>query len=138
MVPRSARRCRPSLSTHRNSQRLACDRGSMRAVLSRSRSTVRFRPFSQALGAIGLLLIVSASGARATESVKAPDAPKPEKTASAAEKKPADKAEPEKEKTIDETVKEYQKLTGLFTFYRKKKGTSDTLMMEVPKDRLDQ
>ncbi len=51
---------------------------------------------------------------------------------------PADtKPEPKKEKTIDETVKEFEKLEGVFTVYRKKEPTRDTIYLEVREDQLD-
>ena len=53
--------------------------------------------------------------------------------ASPAETKP----EPKKEKTIDETVKEFEKLPGVFTVYRKKEPTRDTIYLEVREDQLD-
>ncbi len=101
-------------------------------------SSFRRRGVSRALCAAWILWIAAVSGAAGQEDGKPPDAPEPEKAAAAGDKKPPAKSEPEKEKNIDETVKEFQKLTGLFTFYRKKKGTTDTLMMEVPEDRLGQ
>jgi hypothetical protein len=47
------------------------------------------------------------------------------------------KPEPKKEKTIDDTVKDYEKLPGLYTFYRKKESGRDTIYMEVREDQLD-
>ncbi len=47
------------------------------------------------------------------------------------------KPEPKKEKTIDDTVKEYEKLPGVFTVYRKKEPTRDTIYMEIREDQLD-
>src|SRR5205807_532737 len=93
---------------------------------------------SRALCTAWILWIVAVCGAAGQEAGKPPDAPETEKAAAASDKKPPAKPDAEKDKNIDETVKEYQKLTGLFTFYRKKKGTTDTLMMEVPEDRLGQ
>jgi hypothetical protein len=55
-----------------------------------------------------------------------------------AAKPDAKPAEPKKEaeKTIDETVKDFQKIDGILTFYRQKKGTADTLYLEVPESQL--
>ncbi|HLV78720.1 MAG TPA: zinc-dependent metalloprotease [Chthonomonadaceae bacterium] len=47
------------------------------------------------------------------------------------------KEEPKKEKTIDETVKDYEKLPGLFTLYRKKEAGRDTIYMEIKEAQLD-
>jgi len=47
------------------------------------------------------------------------------------------KEEPKKEKSIDETVKDYEKLPGLFTLYRKKEAGRDTIYMEIKEDQLD-
>ena len=65
--------------------------GNMRTNLSHSRS--RFHPhgFGRTLCAVGLMFVVAASGAVANETEKPQGAPKPEKTASAPEKKAADK-----------------------------------------------
>ncbi len=43
-----------------------------------------------------------------------------------------------KEKTIEEVVKDYEKLTGLFTLYRKKDQGRDTLYLEVREDQFKQ
>ncbi len=43
-----------------------------------------------------------------------------------------------KPKTIDDTVKGFQKMPGLFTLYRKQKGTSDTIYMEIAASQLGQ
>ena len=56
--------------------------------------------------------------------------------------KPADtktevKPEVKKEKTIDDTVKDYEKLPGLFTLYRKKESGRETIYAEVKEDQLD-
>jgi len=53
--------------------------------------------------------------------------------------KPAEagKPEPKKEKTIDDIVKDYEKLTGLFTVYRKKEAGRETIYMEVKEEQLD-
>ena len=48
-----------------------------------------------------------------------------------ADAKPETKPEPKKEKTIDETVKDYEKLPGLFTIYRKKESGRETIYMEI-------
>lgn len=42
-----------------------------------------------------------------------------------------------KDKTIDETVKDFEKLDGLFTLYRKKESGRWTIYMEVKEDQLD-
>jgi len=47
------------------------------------------------------------------------------------------KPEPKKEKTIDETVKDYEKLEGIFTIYRKKESGRDTIYMEIPEEKLN-
>ncbi len=41
-----------------------------------------------------------------------------------------------KEKTIAEVTKEFEKMEGLFTLYRKKEATKDTLYMEIREDQL--
>jgi hypothetical protein len=41
------------------------------------------------------------------------------------------------DKSIDEVVKDYQKIDGLFTLYRKKTVSSDSLLMEVPEEKLN-
>jgi hypothetical protein len=41
-----------------------------------------------------------------------------------------------KEKTIDEVVKEFEKIEGVFTLYRKTEGGRDTIYMEIPESRL--
>jgi hypothetical protein len=46
-------------------------------------------------------------------------------------------AEPKKEKTIDEKVKDFEKLEGLFTLYRKREAGRTTLYMEIREDQLD-
>ncbi|HRI43815.1 MAG TPA: zinc-dependent metalloprotease [Fimbriimonadaceae bacterium] len=46
-------------------------------------------------------------------------------------------AEPKKEKDIDETVKDYEKLSGLFTLYRKREGSKDTVYMEILESQVD-
>lgn len=45
-------------------------------------------------------------------------------------------AEPKKEKDIDETVKDYEKLPGVFTLYRKKEAGRDTIYMEIAESQL--
>ena len=62
------------------------------------------------------------------------DATKP---ATPGEKKPETKPEPKKEKTIDEIVKDHEKLPGLFTLYRKKESGRETIYAEVKEDQLD-
>jgi hypothetical protein len=47
------------------------------------------------------------------------------------------KPEPKKEKTIDEVVKEYEKVPGLFTLYKKKESGRDKFYMEIREDQLD-
>jgi hypothetical protein len=42
-----------------------------------------------------------------------------------------------KEKTIDDVVKDFEKLEGLFTLYRKKEAGKDTLYMAIREDQLD-
>ncbi|MCC6445686.1 MAG: zinc-dependent metalloprotease [Armatimonadetes bacterium] len=42
-----------------------------------------------------------------------------------------------KEKTIEDVVKEYEKLPGAVTLYRKKEAGKDTLYMEIKEDQLD-
>jgi len=42
-----------------------------------------------------------------------------------------------KEKTIEDVVKDYEKIPGLFTLYRKKEAGKDTLYMEVREEQLD-
>ncbi len=48
------------------------------------------------------------------------------------------KPEPKKEKTIDEVVKDYEKLPGLFTLYRKKDSGRETIYMEIKESQLNQ
>jgi hypothetical protein len=47
------------------------------------------------------------------------------------------KPEPKKDKTIDDTVKEFDKLPGLVTLWRKKEPTRDTIYMEIREDQLN-
>lgn len=51
----------------------------------------------------------------------------------------SDKPEPKKEKTIDETVKDFDKLPGQFTLYRKKDKDSgrETIYLELKDNQLD-
>jgi hypothetical protein len=42
------------------------------------------------------------------------------------------KAEPKKDKNIDETVKDYEKLPGFVTLYKKKESGRETVYMEIP------
>lgn len=51
--------------------------------------------------------------------------------------KPDTGPEKKKEKTIDELVKDTEKLPGLFTLYRKKEAGRDTVYMEIREDQLD-
>ncbi len=53
------------------------------------------------------------------------------------DKKPDAKPEPKKEKTIDEVVKDYEKIAGLFTIYKKKENGRDTIYMEIKESILD-
>src|SRR5579884_330425 len=53
------------------------------------------------------------------------------------ESKTETKPEPKKEKTIDDIVKDYEKLPGLFTLYRKKEGDRETIYLEIKEDQLD-
>ncbi|MBX7134070.1 MAG: zinc-dependent metalloprotease [Fimbriimonadaceae bacterium] len=46
-------------------------------------------------------------------------------------------AEPKKDKNIDETVKDYEKLAGVFTLYRKRDAGKDTIYLELREDQLD-
>lgn len=48
----------------------------------------------------------------------------------------ADTPKPKKEKTIDETVKDFEKLPGIFTIYRKQESGRDTIYLELNKDQL--
>ncbi|MDW8103578.1 MAG: zinc-dependent metalloprotease [Armatimonadota bacterium] len=54
----------------------------------------------------------------------------------AAAAQPAE-APKKKEKTIEEVVKDFEKIEGLFTLYRKKEAGKDTIYMEVREDQLD-
>lgn len=101
--------------------------------------TARYPINMRWLGPALALLLLGGSGAPGQEAAK--PAPAAEKAAAGGDAKAPEKAEPAKEakeKNIDETVKDFQKLTGFFTFYRNKKGTTDTLMMEIPQERLGQ
>src|SRR5262249_55372141 len=42
-----------------------------------------------------------------------------------------------KQKTIDDIVKEYEKLPGLFTLYRKKEAGKDVIYLELRQDQLE-
>ncbi|MFN7016241.1 MAG: zinc-dependent metalloprotease [Fimbriimonadales bacterium] len=57
------------------------------------------------------------------------------------EQKPAEgekKDEPKKkEKTIEEVTKDFEKLEGLFTLYRKKEAGKDTIYMEIRREQLE-
>jgi hypothetical protein len=46
------------------------------------------------------------------------------------------KEEPKKDKTIDEVVKDYEKLPGFLTLYRKKETGKDTIYAEVKEDQI--
>ncbi|MEJ5253075.1 MAG: zinc-dependent metalloprotease [Chthonomonadetes bacterium] len=54
----------------------------------------------------------------------------------AAAAQPAE-APKKKEKTIEEVVKDYEKIEGLFTLYRKKEAGKDTVYMEIREDQLN-
>ncbi len=60
---------------------------------------------------------------------------KPEKPAKSDQSEKSDQKK--KEKTLDEVVKEFEKLEGLFTLYRKKEAGKDTLYMAVREDQLN-
>ncbi len=74
----------------------------------------------------------------------------PNTIAKADDKKPGDKGaavtvkveekkpEPKKDKTIDEVVKDYEKLPGYFTLYRKKENGRDTIYLELKESQLNQ
>lgn len=79
-----------------------------------------------------LLTGVLATGALAQNApAQPPTTPPGTPPPAAAEKKP------EAPKTIDELTKDFQKIEGMFTFYRKKEGMTDTLYMEVPESALN-
>jgi len=103
--------------------------------MHRSRSPFRLDRHLLPGGALSLLLLGGVTAAGAQDAPKPPAAPATEAPKPAAKAEPA-KPEPPKDKDIDETVKEHDKLAGIFTFYRKKKGTSDALLMEVPDSAL--
>jgi hypothetical protein len=42
-----------------------------------------------------------------------------------------------KEKTIEEVTKDFEKLEGLFTLYRKKEAGKDTIYMEIRREQLE-
>ncbi|MCA1595701.1 MAG: DUF5117 domain-containing protein, partial [Chloroflexi bacterium] len=52
---------------------------------------------------------------------------------------PADlvKTDPNRIKSVDEVVKDYQKIPGLFTLYRKTEAGRDSVYMEIREDQLD-
>ncbi len=64
---------------------------------------------------------------------------KPAETKPTDPKKPEEpkKPEPKKDKTIDEIVKDYEKVPGIFTLYRKKESGRETLYLEIKEDQLD-
>lgn len=73
-----------------------------------------------------------------------PEKPEEQKTETANQKteQPEKKEEPKKEekkkeKTIEELTKDFEKMEGLFTLYRKKEATKDTLYMEIRPDQLE-
>ena len=51
---------------------------------------------------------------------------------------PETKPEPKKERTIDEVVKDFEKIPGLFTLYRKKENGRETIYMEIKESQLGQ
>ncbi len=53
------------------------------------------------------------------------------------ETKTETKPEPKKEKTIDEVVKDHERIPGIFTLYRKKEAGRDTIYLEIREDQLD-
>lgn len=55
----------------------------------------------------------------------------------AAAAQPAAEAPKKKEKTIEEVVKDYEKIEGLFALYRKKETGKETIYMEIREDQLD-
>ncbi len=71
--------------------------------------------------------------AQPAKSDKAEKATQPEKS----EQKAEQKTETRKEKTIDEVVKDFEKLDGLFTLYRKKEAGKDTLYMAIREEQLN-
>ncbi len=78
-------------------------------------------------------------------------APAPQPEAKPKEQQPADKQpdqpdksdrsdktdQKKKEKTIDEVVKDFEKLEGLFTLYRKKEAGKDTLYMAIREEQFN-
>lgn len=61
-----------------------------------------------------------------------------QKTEQADKKEDAKKEDTKKkEKTIDEVTKGFEKMEGLFTLYRKKEATKDTLYLEIREDQLE-
>ncbi|GIV14956.1 MAG: hypothetical protein KatS3mg022_0391 [Armatimonadota bacterium] len=54
----------------------------------------------------------------------------------AAAAQPAE-APKKKEKSIEEVVKDYEKIEGVFTLYRKKEAGKDTIYLEIREDQLD-
>lgn len=80
-------------------------------------------------------------GLIATNAFAQQEAPKPT-TAPAQDKKPEaaapkDEKKPEKPKNIDETVKDFEKISGIFTFYKKVENGKETLYMEVSEAQLN-
>ncbi|GIV09695.1 MAG: hypothetical protein KatS3mg019_1786 [Fimbriimonadales bacterium] len=60
-----------------------------------------------------------------------------QKPAEGEKKEDAKKEDPKKkEKTIEEVTKDFEKLEGLFTLYRKKEAGKDTIYMEIRQDQL--
>lgn len=54
------------------------------------------------------------------------------------EKQEEKKEDPKKkEKTIEDVTKDFEKLEGLFTLYRKKEAAKDTIYMEIRRDQLE-
>lgn len=80
---------------------------------------------------------VQASGKLHEERTEGSPLPAAGAAPAAGEKKTDTKPEPKKDKTIDDIVKEYEKLPGLFTLYRKKESGRETLYMEIKEEQLD-
>lgn len=92
---------------------------------------------------LALLLVVAPLGLSAGAQEAPKDPPKePAKEASkeapkeAKDDKKEEKKEPAKPKNIDETVKDWEKLPGLWTMYRKLEGNKQKLMLELTEEQL--
>lgn len=79
------------------------------------------------------LLILLAAPLAAQDAPKTPPAEAPKETKENKEKP----KEAEKPKTIDETVKDYEKLPGVFTVYRKLDGNKQKLLLELSENQFD-